>query len=584
MDRRLILALTLGVGVILLSNVLFPPPKSAPGGRDSTAVTTAVGAGAAGATSSAASAAPSAAASAATPASPSTTGAAGANPGAITGATAAPAAVPETLVVMTPKATYRLSTFGATIVGASMADFASLTSGARATPGTPRVELVRPREALFSYGVVVPGDTLPLAGVPFTAARSSDASGETITFTGAAGNGTVAATVTIAYTFPRDTAKAYRALVRASVAGVAGNPYLLVGMPAGLALTESDPAEAATHTAYAWHRKGGDASLLSFGKLDPGETRLEPGPHTWVVAKSKYFVVGALGMSEAETPFEEVHFAGGVRTEKVALNGVATVVTSLKGGNAAWELFIGPQEWKRLLAVGRDFENANPYGGWLQGVVQPFATIVMRILLWMKQTTQLNYGWVLVIFGLAVRLVLWPLNQSAMRTSIRMQRISPELQAVQAKFKSDPQKMQAEVMKVYAAHGLSPFSAFSGCLPMLLPLPVLFALFFVFQNTIEFRGVSFLWLPDISMKDPFYIIPLAMGATMYLLSWIGMRNAPPNPQAKLMSWLFPIMMTFLFLNFASGLNLYYTIQNLAALPQQWLLANERGKEAARVKG
>jgi YidC/Oxa1 family membrane protein insertase len=355
-------------------------------------------------------------------------------------------------------------------------------------------------------------------------------------------------------------------------------------MPAGLSLTESDPSEAANHTAYAWHRKGGDASILPFGKLDPGETRLEPGPHTWVVAKSKYFVVGVLGMSEAETPFEEVHFAGGVRTEKAALNGVASVVTSLKGGNAAWELFLGPQEWKRLLAMGRDFENSNPYGGWLQGVVQPFATIVMRILLWMKQTTQLNYGWVLVIFGLAVRLVLWPLNQSAMRTSIRMQRISPELQAVQAKFKSDPQKMQAEVMKVYAAHGLSPFSAFSGCLPMLLPLPVLFALFFVFQNTIEFRGVSFLWLPDISMKDPLYVIPLAMGATMYLLSWIGMRNAPPNPQAKLMSWLFPVMMTFLFLNFASGLNLYYTVQNLAALPQQWLLANERGKEQARVKG
>jgi YidC/Oxa1 family membrane protein insertase len=206
----------------------------------------------------------------------------------------------------------------------------------------------------------------------------------------------------------------------------------------------------------------------------------------------------------------------------------------------------------------------------------------MRVLLWMKSATQLNYGWVLIIFGLAIRLAMWPLNQSAMRTSMRMQRISPELQAVQAKFKSDPQKLQAEMMKVYAAHGLSPFSTFSGCLPMLLPMPILFALFFVFQNTIEFRGVSFWWLPDISMKDPYYIVPLAMGVTMYLLSWIGMRNAPPNPQAKMMAYIFPVMMTFLFLNFASGLNLYYTVQNLAALPQQWLLANERGKETRRT--
>ena len=573
MDRRLILALTLGVGVILLSNVLFPPAKPVPGARDSAVAT---------------SGAPAAPGTTAVPVPPSTgaTTRVGAAPAAgIPGApVATPAAVAETLSVTTPKATYRFSTIGATLVGATLTDFASLTDGRKSTTASTRVELVRAGESLFRYGVVVPGDTLSLAAVPFAATRSRDASGETLTFSGTVTKGATTAAVTLAYTFPSDTAKSYRALVRATVTGVAGNPYLLVGMPMGLALTESDPAEAATHTAYAWHRKGGDASLLSFGKLDPGETRLEPGPHTWVVAKSKYFVVGALGMSETETPFEEVHFAGAPRTGKEVLTGSASVVTSLRNGSAAWELFVGPQEWKRLLAVGRDFENANPYGGWLQGVVQPFATIVMRILLWMKQTTQLNYGWVLVIFGLAVRLVLWPLNQSAMRTSIRMQRISPELQAVQAKFKADPQKMQAEIMKVYAAHGLSPFSAFSGCLPMLLPLPVLFALFFVFQNTIEFRGVSFLWLPDISMKDPFYVIPLAMGATMYLLSWIGMRNAPPNPQAKLMSWLFPIMMTFLFLNFASGLNLYYTVQNLAALPQQWLLANERGKEASRVKG
>jgi YidC/Oxa1 family membrane protein insertase len=114
---------------------------------------------------------------------------------------------------------------------------------------------------------------------------------------------------------------------------------------------------------------------------------------------------------------------------------------------------------------------------------------------------------------------------------------------------------------------------------MLLPMPILFALFFVFQNTIEFRGVSFMWLPDISLKDPLYILPLVMGASMYVLSWMGMRNAPPNPQAKMMAYIMPAMMTFFLISFASGLNLYYTIQNIAALPQQWLIANERAKVA-----
>jgi YidC/Oxa1 family membrane protein insertase len=111
---------------------------------------------------------------------------------------------------------------------------------------------------------------------------------------------------------------------------------------------------------------------------------------------------------------------------------------------------------------------------------------------------------------------------------------------------------------------------------------VLFALFFVFQNTIEFRGVSFLWLPDLSLRDPFYIMPIFMGVSMLVLSWIGMRAAPPNPQTKMMSYMMPAVMTMVLLNFASGLNLYYAVQNVAALPQQWLLTRERMKAAPAV--
>lgn len=112
---------------------------------------------------------------------------------------------------------------------------------------------------------------------------------------------------------------------------------------------------------------------------------------------------------------------------------------------------------------------------------------------------------------------------------------------------------------------------------MLLPMPILFALFFVFQNTIEFRGVPFLWLADISLKDPFFIVPVIMGLSMFVLSIIGMRNSPPNPQAKMMAYVLPVMMTVFFLNLASGLNLYYAVQNLTAIPQQWLISNERAK-------
>jgi YidC/Oxa1 family membrane protein insertase len=164
-----------------------------------------------------------------------------------------------------------------------------------------------------------------------------------------------------------------------------------------------------------------------------------------------------------------------------------------------------------------------------------------------------------------------------MRSSLKMQRIQPELQALQKKYKSQPEKQQAEMMKLYKEHGMSPLSPLMGCLPMLIPMPVLFALYFVFQNTIEFRGVSFLWMTDISLKDPYYILPIAMGISMFVLSWIGLRTSPSNSQAKMMAYVFPVMMTVFFFNLAAGLNLYYAVQNIAALPQQWLIARERAK-------
>jgi YidC/Oxa1 family membrane protein insertase len=113
-------------------------------------------------------------------------------------------------------------------------------------------------------------------------------------------------------------------------------------------------------------------------------------------------------------------------------------------------------------------------------------------------------------------------------------------------------------------------------------MPVLFALFFVFQNTIELRGASFAWLPDLSRPDPLYIIPVIMGLSMFGLSKVGQMNMPPNPQAKMMLYIMPVMMTFLFLNFASGLNLYYAVSNIASIPQQWILARERQKRTARA--
>jgi YidC/Oxa1 family membrane protein insertase len=418
---------------------------------------------------------------------------------------------------------------------------------------------------LLHYRIARGSDTVSLDTIPFTIQRT--ATGATFT--------SPAAGIFVTYTLPQN---GFLASVRGTVSGATPGSALLVDLPQHLRSAEADTLDDARHLAYGFKARQRDVASVGFGKLDAGETRVDTGSISWVAARNKYFLIALMSeskVSSAAPPFTALVTRGAPRVGRTAARASATAVKPITNGTFAFDVYAGPQAWETLLGLGYELENVNPYAGWLHGVVQPFATIVMRVLLWMKRTTHVNYGWVLVIFGVVIRMLLWPLNQKAMRTSIQMQRLQPELAEVQKRYKNDPEKQREALVKLYQSHGMSPLSPLMGCVPMLLPMPILFALYFVFQNTIEFRGVPFLWLPDISLKDPYYIIPIVMGASMFVLSWIGMRAAPPNPQTKMMSYMMPVMFTVMFLNFASGLNLYYAVQNVAALPQQWLLARER---------
>ena len=460
-----------------------------------------------------------------------------------------------------PNSTYRFVNQGATLAGVELLRYRALT------PRGGNVQMAREGEPLLRYRLALGQDTVVLDSIAF---RGEQTDG-TLTYSAQVRDANVA----IAYTFVADS---YVVRVKGTVQGGATPARLLIDLPRGIRSEEADSVEDHRQLAYAYKPMTGNARSIKFDNLDPGELQRYTGALNWVATKNKYFVLGLL-TPVGDTPFQDIVAVGGPRTSKVATTASATIVEPVTDGQFAFEIYAGPQDSRRLLAMGRDFQDANPYGGWLQGVVQPFARIVMQFLLWIRDTFQLNYGWVLVIFGVVVRIALWPLNQRAMRSSLRMQQIQPQLMEVQKRYQDNPEKQRDEMMKVYKANDMTPFSPMVGCLPMLLPMPILFALFFVFQNTIEFRGVSFLWLPDISLKDPFYIVPILMGLSMFVLSWIGIRNAPPNPQAKMMAYVLPVLMTVFFLNLASGLNLYYAVQNIAALPQQWLIANERAKTA-----
>lgn len=419
---------------------------------------------------------------------------------------------------------------------------------------------------LMHYRIVSGADTIRLDDLVFTRTQS----GTTTEFVSAAPD------VRVRYEIVPDN---YITHARVSLGGGAGaNAVLLIDLAADLRSGEADEAEDLRNLAYGFRRSKGDVESETIEKLDSLEAVVEPGPLEWIAIRNKYFAFAVIA-TDSMAPFTGLLMRGGPRKSEKLPAGVAMAALPMPGGAAAFDLYTGPQSWQTLQDAGHGLSNINPYAGWdwLRPMVEPFATIVMRSLLGLKQLSGLSYGWVLVVFGIGIRLMLWPLNQSAMRTSIKMQRLQPELAALQKKYAKDPEGQRTAMMKLYGEHGMSPFSPLMGCLPMLIPMPILFALYFVFQNTIEFRGVPFLWLPDISLKDPYYITPILMGASMLVLSWIGMRAAPPNPQAKIMGYMMPAMFTMMFLNFASGLNMYYAVQNLVAIPQQWLLTRERAK-------
>ena len=547
MDKRWFLALFLTLGVIALTQILFPPPK-----RPTVAV-----------------------APAATPA------AAAGQMAAITadsshreiatrpGPLAASFALHEERTTIdadvdSAKVTYTFSNVGAAPVSIVMRGFANRS------PSGGLVDLAVPNSRLLSYRIVLPHDTIPLDSVVFDQKLAHSPDGSSLLTYSASVRGNA---VSIAYTFGKRGYAFHVAGAVNSTTGAAGPAFLLISLPTTLRSAEADTTTDQRNLAYVFKRANDRPGSVLFGKLDPGESRLETGPLNWVAVKNKYFV---LGMLADRSPFSEVSFTGGPRTSKIATHASAIVVQSVQQGVFSYDVYAGPQETRRLAAMGNDFDHVNPYGWkFLQPVVHPVAALIIRLLLWMHNVLQLSYGWVLVILGIAVRLILWPLNQSTMRSTLKMQVVQPKIAAAQKRYKDDKKKQQEAIMRVYQEEGISPMAPLAGCLPALLPMPVFFALFFVFQNTIEFRGVPFLWLHDLSSKDPLYIIPLLMGCSMYLLSWIGMRNSPPNPQTKMMGYLFPVMMTVVLVNMASGLNLYYTAQNLAALPQQWLIARER---------
>ena len=470
---------------------------------------------------------------------------------------------PEQLVtVESPLYRWVFSTTGARMLAAELKSYQTF-----APNDSGVAQLLQPGASFLDYGLLFGNDTVPINSWHFEPDQLdltvAEASATVLRWTATRG----ALTINLEYEFRADD---YLFDIRGEFIGTEASALLLVGLAPGINQVEADSTD--NYRSFGIVTKANKTDNLKFSSLDPGERRALDGPFEWIAVKSKYFVMATMALEEGTPQFGGAIATGGTRTGRTAVQ--TDVIASLPapGGAFALSAFIGPQEFRRLKDVGHDFEDINPYGWILRPIIRPVANLIVVVLLWLHETLNLEYGWVLVLFGLAMRILLWPLNQKAMRSSMAMQAIQPEIKGLQDRHKSDPQKLQQEMMKLYKEHQVNPLG---GCLPLLLPMPVLFALFFVFRETIEFRGVPFLWLPDLSRADPLFIIPILMGVSMYAVTRIGQRGVPPNPQAKMMLYFMPAFMTFIFFRLASGLNLYYAVSNIASIPQQWLISEER---------
>jgi YidC/Oxa1 family membrane protein insertase len=196
-----------------------------------------------------------------------------------------------------------------------------------------------------------------------------------------------------------------------------------------------------------------------------------------------------------------------------------------------------------------------------------------------------NYAWAIVVLTLAIKTALWPLQNKATRSMKRMQALQPKMTEIREKYKDDPTRMNAEVMKLYKDYGVNPVA---GCLPMLMQIPIFFGFYNMLGVAVELRNSTFLWVKDLSQPDtvahllgyPVNVLPLCMAVTMFVQMAIQPKSGDPVQQRVFM--FMPLIFVFFCYNFASALALYWTVQNLFSIAQLYLTRDQAAPQLVKV--
>ncbi len=342
-----------------------------------------------------------------------------------------------------------------------------------------------------------------------------------------------------------------------------------------------------SHFAMAYAYSGGELAEIDASKAGERPERDINGATDWVATRNKYFAVALLPEStKGQGAFlQGEHLLqpnNGVTEDysialKMPLKGQGTETNKVT-------VYLGPLEYDNIKSLSKDLDKIMSFGAsWIRPITEYVMLPVFKAL----RSLIPNFGIVIIVFSILIKIVLHPLTKTTMKSSRQMQALQPLMSELREKYKDDPQKMNHATMNLYKEYGVNPAA---GCLPVLLQMPILFALYALFNSTIDLRHANFVgWIHDLSIPDSIFTLPftlplfgiknvsglaLAMGVTMF----VQQKMTITDPRQKAMVWMMPVLMTLLFNSFPSGLNLYYFVFNLLSIGQQALLNKTHGNE------
>lgn len=366
----------------------------------------------------------------------------------------------------------------------------------------------------------------------------------------------------------------YRAEMAVAVSGLQPQEKLGIGWSGSLADTENNPEENAVYMSVVT-RAGGEVETWDVADLEPGGDPPPGGRISWVGIRNKYFLAALIP--------PEGSYGLNMTGDKPDIAEWYDVEILSKGVDPGqrYGVYFGPISYDRLRQQNQDLsgnyrelemEEFMEYGfAIFRPIIKPITNLNLRAFLALHPLIP-NYGLVIIVFSVLIKIVVFPLTHKALEAGARMQQLQPRIAALREKYPDDQQKVSREMMKLYKEEGVNPLG---GCLPMVIQMPILFSLFNVFRGAIELRQSEFVfWITDLSQPDRLYIggfeihlLPLLMAVSTFVQSKMTMKD----PKQAFIVYIMPVFMTYIMWSFSSGLVLYWTMFNVLTILQQQVM-------------